>query len=174
MGRPAAVLFDRDGTLIHDEPACTHDHSLLRPVAGARAAVARLRREGVPVGVVTNQAAIGRGWATRAQVDALNRVIDAAVGPFDTWQLCPHRPDEGCECRKPRPGMVRAAAAQLKVPCDQVVVIGDIESDVLAAQAAGATGILVPTGRTRPQEVARARHRAPDLSRAVDLALAVL
>jgi histidinol-phosphate phosphatase family protein len=173
MGRPAAVLFDRDGTLIHDEPLCTHDHSLLRPVEGARAAVARLRRDGVPVGVVTNQAAIGRGWATRGQVEALNSVIDQAVGPFDTWQLCPHRPEDGCECRKPRPGMVLAAAQELGVSAEQVVVIGDIESDVLAAEAVGATGILVPTARTRPDEVARARHRAPDLTAAVERALAV-
>jgi histidinol-phosphate phosphatase family protein len=174
MARPAAVLFDRDGTLIHDEPACTHDHSLLRPVADARAAVARLRGEGVPVGVVTNQAAIGRGWATRPQVEALNALVDEAVGPFDTWQLCPHRPEDGCDCRKPRPGMVLAAARQLGVPAERVVVIGDIESDVLAAEAAGATGILVPTARTLPEEVARARHCAPDLTAAVELALAPL
>jgi HAD superfamily hydrolase (TIGR01662 family) len=60
------------------------------------------------VGVVSNQSGIGRGLLTRAQVDAVNARVAELLGPFDTWQLCPHAPEEDCACRKPRPGMVLA------------------------------------------------------------------
>jgi histidinol-phosphate phosphatase family protein len=170
-GAPQAVLFDRDGTLIHDDPTCTRDRSRVQVVAGARAAVQHLRGRGIAVGVVTNQAAIGRGQVRAEQVWAVNDVVDTLVGPFDTWQVCPHRPEDGCRSRKPAPGLVLAAAEHLGVKVDDVVVIGDIESDVLAARAAGATGILVPTPRTLREEVERSALVAPDLGAAVALAL---
>jgi HAD superfamily hydrolase (TIGR01662 family) len=166
-----AVLFDRDGTLVHDVPY-NGDPSNARPVDGAREAVAALRRAGVKVGVVTNQSGIGRGLLTAAQVGAVNDRIDAAVGPFDTWQVCPHGVHDGCECRKPRPGMVVRAAEALDVPVEQCLMIGDIGADVEAARAAGARAVLVPTTATRAEEVATAPFVAADLAGAVDLVLA--
>jgi HAD superfamily hydrolase (TIGR01662 family) len=166
-----AVLFDRDGTLVHDVPY-NSDPSNVRPVDGAREAVAALRRAGVKVGVVTNQSGIGRGLLTSAQVGAVNDRVDAAVGPFDTWQVCPHGVDDGCECRKPRPGMVVRAAEALAVPVGQCLMVGDIGADVEAARAAGARAVLVPTAATRAEEVARAPFVAADLAGAVDLVLA--
>lgn len=168
--RDFAVLFDRDGTLVHDVPY-NGDPALVRPVDGAAAAVGRLRAAGIPLGVVTNQSGIGRRIVTRDQVDRVNARVDELLGPFDTWQLCPHAPDAGCGCRKPAPGLVLAAAAALGVPAQRCVVIGDIGADVAAARAAGARGVLVPTATTRPQEVAAAPVVAPDLATAVDLAL---
>ena len=97
---------------------------------------------------------------------------DRAIGPFDAWEVCHHGPDDGCECRKPRPGLVRAAARRLGVDPARCVVIGDIGSDVLAARAAGATGILVPTHVTRTEEIESAPWVAQSLSAAVDVALA--
>jgi HAD superfamily hydrolase (TIGR01662 family) len=167
----AAVLFDRDGTLVHDVPY-NGDPSRVRPVEGAREAVAALRRAGVKVGVVTNQSGIGRGLLTPDQVDAVNDRVDAAVGPFDTWQVCPHSIDDGCECRKPQPGMVVRAAEALDVPVEQCVLLGDIGTDVEAARAAGARAVLVPTTVTRAEEVASAPFVAADLAAAVDLVLA--
>jgi histidinol phosphatase-like enzyme len=87
-------------------------------------------------------------------------------------QVCPHGPDDGCACRKPAPGMVKAACAQLDVDPARCVVVGDIGADVDAAAAAGAVGILVPTPVTRKAEVARAReglaaHVADTLTAAV-------
>jgi len=164
------VLFDRDGTLVHDVPY-NADPARVAPVEGAAEAVQRLRRAGVRVGVVTNQSGVGRGLITEGQVRAVNAEIDARLGPFDTWQVCPHRPDDGCACRKPAPGMVVAGANALGVDVRELAVVGDIGADVLAASAAGARGILVPTAATRPEEVADASVVAPNLSAAVDLLL---
>ena len=105
--------------------------------------------------------------AIRAQVDACTARLDELLGPFDTVQICPHGPDDGCTCRKPAPGMVKAACAELDVDPARCVVIGDIGADVGAAEAAGAVGILVPTPVTRPAEVTAAAHRAPTLTEAV-------
>ncbi|HEU0212852.1 MAG TPA: HAD-IIIA family hydrolase [Jiangellaceae bacterium] len=166
-----AVLFDRDGTLVRDVPY-NGDPSRVWPVHGAREAVAALRRAGVKVGVVTNQSGIGRGLLTAAEVDAVNDRVDAAVGPFDTWQICPHGVDDGCECRKPQPGMVVRAAEALDVPVEQCLLIGDIGADVEAARAAGARAVLIPTPATRAEEVASAPFVAADLTGAVDMVLA--
>jgi histidinol-phosphate phosphatase family protein len=164
------VLFDRDGTLIDDVPY-NGDPDLVRPLPGALAAVTRLRARGVPVGVVSNQSGIGRGWLTRADVQRVNARVEELLGPFDSWQFCPHAPGAGCGCRKPAPGLVLAAAAELGVPADRCVVIGDIGADLGAARAAGARAVLVPTPVTRPEEVAAAPLVAPDLLTAVELAL---
>jgi HAD superfamily hydrolase (TIGR01662 family) len=165
-----AVLFDRDGTLVDDVPY-NGDPQLVRPVPGAREAVQRLRAAGLKVGVVTNQSGIARGLLTRTDADAVNQRVDELLGPFDTWQVCPHGPDDGCDCRKPQPGLVRAAAATLGVAPHEVVVVGDIGSDVAAAQAAGARGVLVPNERTLPDEVQAARHVASTLADAVSMVL---
>ena len=169
--QPAAVLFDRDGTLVEDVPYNGDpERVVIRPQA--RAAIDRLRATGIRVGVVSNQSGVSRGLITLQQVDAVNRRIAELLGPVDTWAVCAHGPDEGCDCRKPAPGLVRRAAAELGVRPEQCVVVGDIGSDIQAAQAAGARAILVPTPQTRPEEIAAAPKVADDLLAAVDQALA--
>jgi histidinol-phosphate phosphatase family protein len=140
-------------------------------VPDAARAVRRLRDAGVAVGVITNQSGIARGLLTRGQADVVNARVDELLGPFDTWQVCPHGPQDACACRKPLPGMVLAAAESLGLAPHEVAVIGDIGADVDAARSAGARGVLVPNDRTLPVEVRRARHVAPDLAAAVDLLL---
>jgi histidinol-phosphate phosphatase family protein len=167
---PAAVLFDRDGTLVVDVPY-NGDPEAVRPMPTALEAVAAVRAAGLPVGVVSNQSGIARGVVTAEQVAAVNRRVDALLGGLDTWHVCPHGPEEGCACRKPAPGLVLAAAAALGVPVERVVVIGDIGADLGAARAAGAMGVLVPTPATRAEEVEAAEHVAPTLLAAVRLAL---
>jgi histidinol-phosphate phosphatase family protein len=149
--QPAAVLFDRDGTLIHDVPY-NGDPERVAPLPGAPDAVAALREAGIGVGVVTNQAGVGRGMITQAQLAAVNARVDSLTGPFGAWQVCPHRPEDGCECRKPAPGLITAAAAALGVTAAECVVIGDIGADVAAARAAGARAVLVPAPATRQEE----------------------
>jgi HAD superfamily hydrolase (TIGR01662 family) len=102
------------------------------------------------------------------QADAVNARVEQVLGPFEVVLLCPHAPDDGCGCRKPAPGMVKQASAELDVDPARVVLVGDIEADVLAAEAAGATGILVPTLQTRSEEVDRATHVERSLTAAVD------
>jgi len=167
---PDAVLFDRDGTLVHDVPY-NSDPDLVRPVPGARDALDTLRARGVQVGVVSNQSGVGRGWISPAQLDAVNLRVEELLGPFTVWETCPHRPDEGCRCRKPLPGLVLAAARELGVRTRDVVVVGDIGADVEAAAAAGARSILVPTSATLPEEISAADDVAPDLMGAVTMIL---
>ncbi|MGL5911697.1 MAG: D-glycero-alpha-D-manno-heptose-1,7-bisphosphate 7-phosphatase, partial [Phycicoccus sp.] len=163
-----AVLFDRDGTLVDDVPY-NGDPDRVHPTRGAGAAVAEARRHGLQVGVVSNQSGVARGILTADQVEAVNRRVDAELGPFDTWQVCPHGPGDGCACRKPAPGMVLAAARRLGVRPEECVVVGDIGADVLAARAAGARAVLVPTPVTRPAEVTAAPFVADDIRDAVSL-----
>nr|WP_189943436.1 HAD-IIIA family hydrolase [Streptomyces aurantiogriseus] len=167
----AAVLFDRDGTLVEDVPY-NGDPELVRPVPGARRALDLLRAAGVATGVVSNQSGIGRGLLTDADVRRVNDRADALLGGLGTWVYCPHLPDDGCSCRKPRPGLVIEAARRLGVAPADCVVIGDIAADVLAAHAAGARGVLVPNAATLPEEVEAAPGTAPDLLTAVTRLLA--
>jgi D-glycero-D-manno-heptose 1,7-bisphosphate phosphatase len=163
---PAAVLFDRDGTLVVDVPY-NADPEQVRPVATARAALDLLRGAGIPVGVVTNQSGIARGLIPPAAALAVNARVNALLGPFAVWCMCPHGPDDGCACRKPRPGMVLEAAERLGVDPRDVAVVGDIGADLAAAEAAGARSVLVPTPVTRAEEVRAAPVVRPDLLAAV-------
>lgn len=165
-----AVLLDRDGTLILDVPY-NGDPGRVVPMPGARAALDRLRAAGLRLGVVTNQSGLARGKFTAAQLATVNRRVEELLGPFDTWQVCPHDDAAGCGCRKPAPGLVAGAAAALGVPADRCVVVGDIGRDMTAAQAAGAAGVLVPTPVTLPGEIAAAPAVAADLAAAADLIL---
>lgn len=168
----SAVLFDRDHTLTVDDPPYNGDPALVRPYPGAREAVQKVKAAGLPIGVVTNQAGIGLGRLTVEQVEAVNARVDELVGPFDTWQYCPHAPVEECSCRKPAPGLVLRAADALGVPAAECVVIGDTVMDVGAADAAGAIGIYVVTDRTLEADVRRSPIVAQNITEAVDWVLA--
>ncbi|GAA4603910.1 histidinol-phosphate phosphatase family protein [Actinoplanes octamycinicus] len=165
-----AVLFDRDGTLIVDVPY-NGDPGKVTPMPGARAALDRLRAAGLRLGVVTNQSGLARGSFTAAQLSAVNRRVEELLGPFETWQICPHDDTAGCDCRKPRPGLVEAAARALGTTPERCLVVGDIGRDMTAALAAGAAGILVPTPITLPEEVAAGPTVVADLAAAADLIL---
>lgn len=168
------MLFDRDGTLVHDVPY-NGDPTLVRPVDGAREALDRLRAAGLRLGVVTNQSGLARGRFSRPDLDRVNARVEELLGPFDTWQVCPHAEPgpgvSGCRCRKPSPGMVSDAARALGTTPDRCVLVGDIGADMTAAGAAGAAGILVPTPQTRAEEIAAAPAVAGDLRGAVELIL---
>ncbi|HEX2248657.1 MAG TPA: HAD-IIIA family hydrolase [Arthrobacter sp.] len=167
---PQAVLFDRDGTLVVDVPY-NGDPQQVRPMPGAAEALDTVRRAGLRCGVLTNQSGIARGLLQRPQVDAVNARVEELLGPFDVWEVCPHGPADGCECRKPAPGMVLSACRRLGLQPSEVAFIGDIGADVEAAAAAGATGVLVPTPVTRAEEVDAAELVAADLAAALELLL---
>jgi histidinol-phosphate phosphatase family protein len=165
-----AVLFDRDGTLVHDVPY-NGDPEAVRPVDGAVEVVGRLRDLGVRTGVVTNQSGVARGLLSEDDVRRVNARVDQLFGGFDVWAVCPHAEGDGCGCRKPAPGMVLDAAARLGLAPAEVAVVGDIGTDVRAAQAAGARAVLVPTPQTRPEEIETAPLVARDLAHALRLVL---
>jgi histidinol-phosphate phosphatase family protein len=169
-GLPELVLLDRDGTLVHDVPY-NGDPARVRPVDGAREALDRLRAEGVRLAIVSNQSGVARGLLTRADVDAVNARVVELLGPFEAVHVCTHGPDDGCDCRKPAPGLLQRACAEAGVPPARTVMIGDIGADVEAATAAGVSPILVPTAETLPAEVAAAPRVARSLPEAVLLVL---
>jgi len=165
-----AVLCDRDGTLVRDVPY-NGDPALVEPLPGVAAGLGRLRAADLRLAVVSNQSGVARGLLTHAEVEGVTARLAELLGPFDAVLWCPHGPDDGCACRKPAPGMIRAAAAACRVAVERCVVVGDIGADVGAAQAAGAASILVPTEVTRPEEISDAPCVADDFGAAVDLVL---
>ncbi len=173
MGSPTtakirAVLFDRDGTLVVDVPY-NGNPALVRPMPGAREVLDSLRADGIATGVVSNQSGIARGLISEDDVASVNARVEELLGPFDVWEVCPHSDQDNCDCRKPAPGMVHSACRKLGIDESEAALIGDIGADVRAAEAAGATGVLVPTPVTRAEEVAAARLVAHDLAGAVVL-----
>lgn len=135
-------MFDRDETLVVDVPF-NGDPARVEPAPNARALLDRLRAAGFRVAVVSNQSGVGRGYITAEQVDAVNRRIDELLGPFDGFFVCPHAPEDACECRKPKPKLILDAARALGVDPARCYVVGDRESDVEAARNAGALAIKV-------------------------------
>lgn len=167
---PLLVLFDRDGTLVADDPDLRRARCV-RPIDGATSAVARLRANGIRTGIVTNQPRIGLGKLDVCELDAIHNEIDRQFGPFDVWAVCPHAPHIGCACRKPMPGLITSALRQVGCAPGDCVVVGDIGSDIDAAFGAGTRAILVPTAVTRRAEIVRAPVVAANLDAAVGIIL---
>lgn len=145
-----AVLLDRDGVINRDSPSYIRTVDDWEPLPGSLEAIVALRAAGYPVAVCTNQAGIARGLIRPADLaaihDQLRRQLEAMGGGLDGIFHCPHGPDDGCECRKPAPGLLLSACAQLGVPPEQAVFIGDSARDLTAGRRAGARVLLVRTG----------------------------
>ncbi|HWI41800.1 MAG TPA: D-glycero-beta-D-manno-heptose 1,7-bisphosphate 7-phosphatase [Verrucomicrobiae bacterium] len=149
--RPA-VFLDRDGT-INEEVSYLHRVQDFRFIPGAEGAVARLKRAGFAVVVVSNQSGIARGYFDEQAVHTLHAHMDGLLREagtrIDAYYFCPHHEKDGtvsCECRKPLPGMVTRAAAELGLALERSFMVGDKECDVQAALAAGCRPVLVRTG----------------------------
>ena len=165
-----AVLFDRDGTLVHDVPY-NGDPAKVRIMPYARECLNRLRSQGIATGVLSNQSGIARRLLTLDEVLAVNSRVEELLGPFDVWDFCPHLPADLCSCRKPEPGMIIKACRGLGIAAADAAYIGDIGTDLEAAEAAGSRGVLVPTPATRAAEVDAAPVVAANLAAAVELLL---
>ena len=151
-----AVFLDRDGTMIHDVGYLSRREDVTW-YPWAIDAIRLLNRAGFLVIVVTNQGGIGLGFYTEDFVRALHAELGAQVaaagGRVDEWFYCPHHPlarvdalRVDCDCRKPRPGMIRQAASAFDIDLPASYVIGDKASDLGLGRAVGAQGILVRTG----------------------------
>ena len=159
-------LFDRDGTLIENKLGLS-DASLVILRPGAREALTMAREHGFRLGIVTNQAAVGRGDVTQDQLSNVHDRIEELLGPFDVWKICIHTPSDRCSCRKPEPGLILDAAKELNVAPIDCIVLGDHMTDMEAASRAGALGVLVPSADTSSEEVRAAGRVVHSLIAAV-------
>jgi D-glycero-D-manno-heptose 1,7-bisphosphate phosphatase len=146
--RPA-VFLDRDGTIAEEVGYLNHI-SRFRMFPFAADAIRRLNEAGLPVMVVTNQSGVGRGYFPEALVDEVHELMTkelaAAGARLDAIYYCPHTSAEGCESRKPKPGMLERAAREHALDLKRSFVVGDRSADIELARNAGARGILVRTG----------------------------
>ena len=177
--RPA-IFLDRDGVIIENRTDYCRSWEEVVILPGALQALARAQGTSYAVVIITNQSAVGRGLVDRETTDDINvrlvAAIRAAGGRGDGVYMCPHAPEDGCACRKPKPGLLLQASRDLSLDLLRSVLIGDSLSDIEAARAAGVgRAMLVRTGRGLEQlALARATGVGDfavfaDLSEALDV-----
>ena len=147
------VILDRDGTINQDSDQYIKSPAEWKPIPGSVEAIARLTQGGWRIVVATNQSGIARGLFDMATLNAIHaemhRVVNLAGGRIDAIFFCPHAAEANCECRKPKPGLLREIGSRMDVELAGVPMIGDSLRDVEAAAAVGAKPYLVLTGKGR-------------------------
>ncbi len=145
------VILDRDGVINFDSPDYIKSPAEWRPIPGSLEAIARLNQHGFQVAVATNQAAISRGLFDMKMLNAIHQKLHLsaqAVGAhIDAIFFCPHAADEFCDCRKPRPGMLKSIGERFDAPLKGVPMVGDALRDMQAAFEVGCSPYLVKTGK---------------------------
>jgi len=144
------VFLDRDGVVnrnvIRDGKHCApRTIAQFRLLPGVKEATGALRQAGYLIVIVTNQPDIGNHFVATSVVDAMHERLQATLAP-DAIEVCPHAQGAGCDCRKPKPGLLKRAASRLGIALDRSFMVGDRWSDVAAGHAAGCRTILVRRG----------------------------
>jgi len=154
------VILDRDGVINKDSDQYIKSPDDFKVIPGSTEAIKMLREKGIPIAIATNQSGIGRGFFGYVTVCSIHQKLFNLLGhdrnAIDYIAICPHRPDQNCNCRKPKIGMLCEISDKLMTPLDkQVYFVGDSIKDIEAAKRAGCTPILVKTGKvdlsTTPQ-----------------------
>jgi D-glycero-D-manno-heptose 1,7-bisphosphate phosphatase len=160
-----AAFVDRDGTLIV-ERHYLDDPDRVELLPGAAQGLARLRDLGYLLLVVTNQSGLSRGYFDHQRLDAihvrLQDLLQAHGVQLDGIYVCPHLPEHDCRCRKPRPGLIEAAAARHRFDARQSIVVGDKPCDIDLGHAVGARTFLVRTGYGSSHAAATTAHVVAD------------
>lgn len=147
------IILDRDGVINHDSDAYIKTVAEWQPIPGAIEAIARLYHAGWTVAVATNQSGLARGYYDEATLaamhDKLRQLLAGQGAQIGLIAHCPHGPDDGCDCRKPRPGLLQQIAAHYRTGLAGVWFVGDSLRDLQAAVAVTATPVLVTTGKGR-------------------------
>lgn len=179
-GQGRALFLDRDGVINRQVAGYVTSWEEVELLPGALAALARLAAFDGPVLVISNQSAIARGLVaaeTVAEIHArLRALVATAGGRIDGFYVCPHHPEAGCGCRKPRPGLLQRAAAEHGLALEKCVFVGDAVTDYQAALAAGCASILVRSGRQGGQidALAASVHAAQGVDTAAPVVVANL
>lgn len=154
------LVLDRDGVINKDSPDFIKAPEEWHALPGSLEAIARLSRNGWTVAVASNQSGVGRGYFDAATLAAINEKmrseVAAAGGRLGRIVCCPHRPEAGCPCRKPRPGLLNQLATIYGVAPVELVVVGDSQRDIDAAHSVGARPLLVRTGNGATTEASMA------------------
>jgi D-glycero-D-manno-heptose 1,7-bisphosphate phosphatase len=156
-GAPA-VFLDRDGVVIENRPDYVRSWQDVSLLPDAAEALHRIGDAGYKIVLVTNQASVGRGLLSLEEAVGINRQLVETLQrsgiEIDGVFLCPHRPEDACDCRKPAPGLILQAAAALGLDLAASLLVGDAVSDLQAGLAAGVGRVaLVRTGRGHEQEL---------------------
>ena len=150
------VFLDRDGTLNYD-PGYLRVAAELKLLAGVGPSLARLKRAGAKLVVVTNQSGVGRGIITLKDLEAIHArlqgLLEQEDAALDAIYFCPHHPDNGCRCRKPNVGMVERAVSELQLDLRRAYLIGDHARDIQLATRVGAKAILIATASVDAQSL---------------------
>ncbi|MEE4302371.1 MAG: D-glycero-beta-D-manno-heptose 1,7-bisphosphate 7-phosphatase [Pseudomonadales bacterium] len=150
------VILDRDGVINEDSASYVRSVTEWSPIPGSLEAIARLSSAGIRVAIATNQSGLARGLFDRATLDAIHdhmrTQVRAAGGEITYIAFCPHRPGDGCACRKPQPGLLQQIGRELGMSLRGVPFVGDSARDLEAAVAAGCDPVLVRTGKGRETE----------------------
>lgn len=167
-----AVFLDRDGTLMEEVDYC-REPDKVRLLPGVLEGLAKLKAAGFRCVIITNQSGIGRGWIQMAEYEAVHaRLMELlGAGLIDATYFCPDAPGTPCNCRKPAPGMILAAADDLNLDLSRSWMIGDKASDVGCGQNAGTRTILVQTGYGKNEGNTGADFVARDFATAVEVIL---
>lgn len=151
MSENRYVLLDRDGVINQESDDFIKSPEQWLPIEGSLEAIALLNEHGYKVVVITNQSGLARGLFDAATLEKIHakmqRMAVEKGGKIDAIYFCPHGPDDNCNCRKPKPGLLEAFARDNNASLGEVTVIGDSLRDLQAAQAVGASPILVKTGK---------------------------
>lgn len=176
------IILDRDGVINEDSANFIKSVQEWRPIPGSLEAIARLNQANYRVIIATNQSGLARGLFNISQLNEIHRkmyhLLAEVGGSIDAVFFCPHGPDDGCECRKPKPGLFLDIAQRLQLESlTAVPAIGDSIRDIQAAQAAGANPMLVRTGKgqytlEKHPELATQIACYDNLASAVDVLLA--
>ena len=173
-----AVFLDRDGVLIEYRKNYIRQWSDVVFYGSSLNALAALRELPCRVFIVTNQSAVGRGLITiKDAVEINNRIVsmvEQGGGRVDAVYMCPHKPEDNCDCRKPKPGMIYQAAEAYGIDLQNSLIIGDSLSDLEAGQAAGIRHrYLVRTGRGAQEETSLGGEESNKIIVVDDLARAI-
>ena len=145
------VILDRDGVINEDSDDYIKSPVEWHPLPGSLEAIAKLNHFGFKVAVATNQSGLARGLFSIDELNAIHhkfhQALDRIGGQLECLVFCPHGPDDGCACRKPKPGLLLQIKERLGVDLDNVPVVGDAMRDIVSAQTVGAYPILVKTGK---------------------------
>jgi D-glycero-D-manno-heptose 1,7-bisphosphate phosphatase len=150
-----AIFLDRDGVICENRPDHVKSWNEFIFLPGAQKSLAALSRLDLPIIVITNQAIVGRGMVPASVVDDIHRRmvsgVEANGGRIDRVVYCPHRPEDGCACRKPEPGMLLRMADEMGIDLSHSYLVGDAATDLMAGRQVGCQLFLVLTGRGRQQ-----------------------